>query len=117
MYNAKKILINIIIALVILTACFLGGYSLGRYKYNAIDTESSTKLIREQSETIKTLRTELDAAIGTSDTAIDTASGIKDGIDSNTNDIGEVAKGLPADIEGLQSVIDKLRYYQNKATD
>lgn len=113
--DVKKILINIIITLVILAACFIGGYSYGRYKYNAIDTESSTKLIREQSDTIAALRTELATAIGTIDTAINTATDIKDGIDSSTNDIGEVAKGLPNDIEGLQSVIERLRYYQNKA--
>ena len=113
--NVKKILINTVIIIVILTGCFLGGYSYGRYKYNAIDTESSTKLIREQSDTIKTLRTELATAITTSDTAINTATGIKDGIDNIGNDIGEVADGLQPDIEGLQSVIDRLRYYQNKA--
>lgn len=117
MHNVKKILIYTVIILVILAACFFGGYSIGRYKYNAIDTESSTRLIKEQSDTIETLRKELAEAVTTSNNAIDTATGIKDELDSTGDSIGEAANRLPEDIEGLQGVIDRLEYYRDKATD
>lgn len=109
-----KVFIYIASIIIACTVCFFGGYSLGRFKYNAIDTTASTELIREQNTTIEALRGQLAEAVTGSESAIDTTTGIKDGIDDSIDDIGEVADGLRSDTEGLQSVIDKLEYYRSQ---
>ena len=112
----KKIIVIALGIVIYSTTIFFSGYTVARNKYNGIDTESSTKLIREQGDTIKALREQLSGGVEQSDVIIDEGEDIKDGVDNIGESVGEVANGLRSDIIGLSGVIERLEYYASQGS-
>lgn len=112
--NVKKIIIIAIVIIVICAACFFGGYSCGRNKFNDNRINKDTELIRKQDTAIENIETGVERA--TDEVRI---------IESEIIDVTEsariidsgftaVEKGLQKDIEGISGVIERLQYYRKQ---
>lgn len=113
--NVKKIIIAISVILVIAAASFFGGYSFGRNRFDDSRIAENTEFIREQDNTIEIIETGVEQSI-------EEVEIIKEEIYQSTESakiidsgLGEVEIGLQEDIEGISGVIDRLKYYRERA--
>jgi hypothetical protein len=114
MNNVKKVFICIGIIIVIGTACFFTGYSLGSNRLNDSGIRNGTELIREQGIAIKNIEDGIRETIDESSIIIDEVEVIVDEVEKLESGLKVIEEGLREDIDGIQGVIDLLKYYRGQ---
>ena len=112
--DGKKIITTIGIILIIGTASFFGGYSIGRNRFDDSRIIKDTALIRQQDSTIEDIGSGIEQAIdevGIIEVEVEEITGAVEIINSG---IGSIKKGLQVDIEGISGVIERLEYYRKQ---
>jgi len=112
--DVKKTLIYIAAVLIIGTASFFGGYSIGRNRFDDSRIIKDTELIRQQDSTIEDIGSGIEQAIdevGIIEVEVEEITGAVEIINSG---IGSIENGLQVDIEGISGVIERLEYYRKQ---
>ena len=112
--DVKKTLIYIAAVLIIGTASFFSGYSIGRNRFDDSRIIKDTALIRQQDSTIEDIGSGIEQAIdevGIIEVEVEEITGAVEIINSG---IGSIENGLQVDIEGISGVIERLEYYRKQ---